>query len=94
MKTLAALLVLLATSGAALAGGDWSIDWHTIDSGGTMEAAGGNWELKGTIGQADATSADQLSGGNWNLTGGFWAFLSGALEELNQIFADRFEQSD
>lgn len=91
MKTIIALLMLLAASGAALAGNDWSVDWHTIDGGGTMEAAGGNWELKGTTGQHDASEANELAGGSWELTGGFWGVLSEFGELLNQIFSDRFE---
>ena len=59
---------------------------------GPLEAAGGDWELKGTLGQPDATEANELAGGNWELTGGFWAVLSEFGELLNQIFRDRFEE--
>ncbi len=85
--------LLLAAAGSLSAGDDWSIDWHTIDSGGVIEADDGNdppqWQLSGTIGQWDATEAREFTGGEWRLTGGFWALT---LEELaDMLFRDRFE---
>lgn len=89
MKQLAIILVLAALAAPAAAQ-DYEITRWTIASGGTMEASGGDWTLKGTIGQWEATEARELSGGQWKLTGGFWADL---LQELGDIlFRDRFEQ--
>ncbi|MCS6923272.1 MAG: hypothetical protein NZM10_02725, partial [Fimbriimonadales bacterium] len=44
--------------------------WWTIDGGGVTFAAGGGFNLGGTVGQPDASNA--LTGGSFNLTGGFW----------------------
>ena len=53
------------------------IDWFTIDCGGDS-SAGGNFELSGTIGQADAgPGSGTMTGGAFELTGGFWAGAAG-----------------
>jgi hypothetical protein len=90
MKKLALIVFLLACAAPAAAQ-DYEITRWTIASGGTMEAASGDgqWQLKGTIGQWEATEARELGNGQWRLTGGFWADVLGALEDL--IFSDRFE---
>jgi hypothetical protein len=62
--SLASLMLLLA--GVAPAA---DIDWSTIDGGGG-HSAGGNFELKGTIGQPDAGMV--MAGGDFSLAGGFW----------------------
>jgi hypothetical protein len=85
--TLAFLLVLLC---GPLAAQDYEITRWSVASGGTMEASGGDWILKGTIGQWEATEARELSGGQWQLTGGFWADVLEALGDF--IFSDRFEE--
>ncbi|MCC5866664.1 MAG: hypothetical protein JJU31_16200 [Wenzhouxiangella sp.] len=92
MKAFALIILLLAFRHAE-AGQDWSIDWHSIDSGGTMSATAGDWELKGTIGQPDATEARALTGSDWALTGGFWAFLGNGVELADRLFGDRFQSS-
>lgn len=82
-------LLLAFASGFVLAGEEFDIPWYTIDAGGEMVSAGGEFELSGTIGQWDATEARELSGGEWHLTGGFWGMT---LEELaDLLFSDRFE---
>jgi autotransporter-associated beta strand protein len=48
----------------------FSIDWHTIDSGGGT-SAGGAFSLTGTIGQPDGEG--RLTGGNFSLISGFWS---------------------
>ncbi len=55
----------------------FTIDWWTLDGGGVMWTAGGDFEVSGTIGQADAGVT--LVGGDFSLTGGFWSatFASG-----------------
>ena len=87
MRAIAMIMVGLV-SGAASAGDNLSIDWYSIDAGGTLSASGGSLELQGTIGQFDATSANELSGGSLRLTGGFWGLEAAVLD---QIFRDRFE---
>jgi len=64
------LIVLAALWGASVGAQDYSIPWHTTDSGGEMFSAGGAFELSGTIGQPDASGV--LLGGNFAVTGGFW----------------------
>ena len=90
MRMLAMLLLLFALS-SAQAGQDWTIGWYSIDGGGTMSASAREWELKGTIGQPDATQAMALKGGRWSLTGGFWAYLA---DIVDRIFSDRFQARD
>ncbi len=56
----------------ALALGQHSVDWHTIDGGGGV-SSGGDLILAGTIGQHDAGSpAAPLTGGGFTIVGGFW----------------------
>jgi hypothetical protein len=50
-------------------GGGYDLTWSTIDSGGVMRSAGGDFELSGTIGQPDAGG---MAGGDFAITGGFW----------------------
>ena len=56
----------------------YTIDWYTIDGGGTMTASGGTYALSGTIGQFDAGTEN---GGSYQLNGGFWGFV-GSLRQL------------
>lgn len=94
LKNLIAAIVLLLVTGPLAAescGGDFCVNWWTIDSGGILESesADEQWKLSGTIGQWDATEARALSGGQWRLTGGFWGM---SLEELADfLFHDRFQ---
>ncbi len=48
----------------------FDISWYTIDGGGGMFTAGGEYELSGTIGQPDAGLP--MTGGSFELSGGFW----------------------
>jgi hypothetical protein len=63
------VLVSLVCLGAAV-GGDFDLDWWTVDGGGEAFSTGGHLELAGTIGQPDAGVI--MTGGNLELTGGFW----------------------
>ena len=66
------MMFLIASVGVVLAQ-DYAIDWHTVDGGGEMWSAGGDYELGGTIGQPDALAdGNTMSGGTYTLTGGFW----------------------
>ena len=51
---------------SAQTGGDYDLSWSTINGGGTSN--GGEFNLTGVIGQADA---GLLSGGEFTLSGGF-----------------------
>lgn len=90
MKKIAVLLLLAALSAPAMAQ-DYEVTRWTIASGGTMESSGGDWSLKGTIGQWEATEPRELSGGPWKLTGGFWADILKTLGDV--LFSDRFEEA-
>ncbi|HOW68719.1 MAG TPA: hypothetical protein P5186_27825 [Candidatus Paceibacterota bacterium] len=63
--------ILLYVSCCAQLWGQYSIDWSTIDGGGST-SAGGQYVLSGTIGQPDAGA---MSGGTFTLNGGFWPGL-------------------
>jgi len=67
----AATIAFTATV-AAVTGpvGGFDLSWNTVDSGGGS-SAGGQFQLSGTIGQADAGVA--LVGGGWSVQGGFWS---------------------
>ena len=51
----------------------YSIDWYKIAGGGGT-STGATYQVTGTIGQPDASSA--MSGGNYSVTGGFWSLIS------------------
>jgi hypothetical protein len=51
----------------------YSITWYKIAGGGGT-SSGGGYQVAGTIGQPDASSA--MTGGNYTLTGGFWSLIS------------------
>ena len=86
IRTLVALLTL--SVGGTLAQ-DYAINWYTVDGGGEMWTAGGEFELSGTIGQCDAGAV--MTGGDFELAGGFWAgaaedeFCYGDLDGDNDI---------
>ena len=73
------ILAIVATVciGSTLAD-EFEITRSTIDGGGAMRSAGGEFELSGTIGQPDAGT---MSGDGFDLTGGFWFPLS--LDDCN-----------
>jgi len=68
-KSTAVWGMVLAVVGTALAVDEFEITRSTIDGGGAMESAGGDFSLSGTIGQPDA---GVMAGGEFQLTGGFW----------------------
>jgi hypothetical protein len=69
IQRLCAAAVLLA---AGQAGGQFEINWHTVDGGGAASSTGGAFDLSGTIGQPDAQTSSVMNGGTFELTGGFW----------------------
>ena len=54
---------------ASMIADDFQISRSTIDGGGAIFSAGGDFELSGTIGQPDAGI---MEGSGFTLTGGFW----------------------
>lgn len=54
---------------AALAIGNFQIDWWTIDNGGGT-SQGGDYAVSGSIGQPD--TGPRMSGGDYTVVGGFW----------------------
>lgn len=48
--------------------GDYDLSWSTIDGGGGT-SSGGQYVVKGTIGQADSAYS---AGGDYEVLGGFW----------------------
>ena len=54
--------------------GQYSIDWSTIDGGGTSTSTGGVYTVSATLGQPDA--GGPMIGGDFSLTGGFWAIYA------------------
>jgi len=47
----------------------YTLDWWTVDGGGTNPEGGSGYSLGGTAGQPDA---GLLQGGDYRLGGGFW----------------------
>ena len=72
------ILISITTIALASSGGDYVLDWYTIDGGGD-NSSGGEYTLSGTIGQPDAGS---MSGGDYSLDGGFWGMVSQFIYEL------------
>lgn len=68
--TLAPLLAILIHQPSTADAQSYSIDWHTIDGGGST-STGGVYSVSGTIGQPDA--GGPLTNGQYSVTGGFWA---------------------
>jgi hypothetical protein len=76
MKTIF-IMTVLALIGlqlpTRLSAQSYSIGWYKIAGGGGV-STNAPYQITGTIGQPDASSA--LTGGNFSVTGGFWSFLS------------------
>ena len=76
LRSFARLLgCLLLTSNFCLQalGQSYSVDWYKIAGGGGT-SIGGVYQVAGTIGQHDASTA--ISGGIYSITGGFWSLVS------------------
>ena len=77
-KTTLALLALLLVGAVLVAQAPaqaqspeqtYTLDWWTVDGGGTTSVSGGGYTLGGTAGQPDP---GVLTGGSYTLGGGFW----------------------
>jgi hypothetical protein len=76
LVTLVALLALASlaltqgqTRGSAPAALGYTLNWWTVDSGGTSDSSSGGYTLGGTAGQPDAAT---WQGQGYTLAGGFW----------------------
>ena len=82
---MAGLFILAGASGAF---GQFSIDWHTIDGGGG-KSTGGGYELRGTIGQPDASlvphTADLGNSNFYALAGGYWPGFNVCVVDLDDL---------
>lgn len=61
-------ILLPSPTAWAQSGGDYELEWSTVDNGGAI-SVGGDYALGGAMGQPDAGT---LSGGAYELSGGFW----------------------
>ena len=66
-------LALLLLAPVVLFAQQYSIDWYKVAGGGGT-STGATYQVTGTIGQPDASSA--MSGGSYSVTGGFWALIN------------------
>ena len=68
----------------ASSGGDFELNWFTVDSGGGT-SQGGDFSISGTIGQPDPGSS--MAGGDFELSGGFWGagFIHKTITEMKEI---------
>jgi len=64
----------------------FDLGWNTIDGGGDMWGAAGDFELSGTIGQPDAGAV--MTGGDFELTGGFWVAAAAPLVCVGDLNCD------
>jgi hypothetical protein len=64
-----AVLLAQGPAGAQTPQQTYTLNWWTVDGGGTMSAANGGYALGGTAGQADP---GVLTGGSYTVGGGFW----------------------
>jgi hypothetical protein len=63
------LIPTIVGASSTLTDDGYEINWWTVDGGGGV-SEGGDYTLKGTIGQPDASTTTE--GGNYSLRGGFW----------------------
>jgi hypothetical protein len=72
MKSLIAILAMVALMALSASAQSYSISWYKVAGGGGT-STNGPYTLSGTIGQPDASGA--MTGGNYSVTGGFWAII-------------------
>jgi PKD repeat protein len=78
--------LLVASVAYAQSGGNYDLDWSTIDGGGYTFSAGGSYNLGGTIGQSDVGVS---SGGAYVLEAGFWGGTAPVVTPLVANFSAR-----
>ena len=84
-------LALLAAVGAALELQAQQQLERSVIAGGSGEAGGGQFYVRGTVGQIDAEPLQPATGGVFAVTGGFWAGTDWARVPEPPIFNDGFE---
>ena len=65
----------------ASSGGDFELNWYTVDGGGGA-SQGGNYSVSGTVGQPDASSS--VSDEAYSLVGGYWGVSF--IQKMKEIF--------
>lgn len=71
--------------------GDYEIRWHTI-AGGAGQAGGGDFQLRGSVGQHSASADHPAEGAGFSHRGGFWVLLATrGRAVVDRLFRDRFE---
>jgi hypothetical protein len=78
---LALFVLAVLPAGARQPQQAYTLDWWSVDGGGSTFSTGAGYALGGTAGQPDA---GVLSGGGYTLGGGFWR--GGMLARQYQIF--------
>lgn len=74
---------------SANAGEDLRVDWYSINGGAGNASAGGDYELRGSIGQAVVGTS---GGDGYELTAGFWqARRAPCASDPERIFCNGFE---
>lgn len=88
MRRLLVLMMFLACAAGSAAqvasGGEFTLQRSVVGGGGGT-LSGGDYQLRSTAGQAEASS--QSSGGTMTVTGGFWAGKT----HIDVLFRDSFE---
>lgn len=80
---LVGVLCCLMMAAFVFAGSEaWSVSWWTVDGGGGVSAAG-DYQLSGTIGQADAHL--EMAGNSYTMAGGYWTWQSSYVSYLPVI---------
>jgi len=74
----------------ASSSGGFEIGWQTVDGGATL-ASGGDYQLRGTVGQPDVDPAHPAESADFTHSGGFWTILPLVGEAISDaVFRDRF----
>jgi len=71
--------------------GTYDIRWQAI-AGGAGQASGGDFQLRGSVGQHSASADHPAAGAGFSHAGGFWVVLAARAQALlDRVFRDRFE---
>lgn len=94
-RRLPAVVVAIVAGGLALvdssagAGEDFRVGWYSINGGAGTASIGGDYRLRGSIGQAVSGT---VSGGDYELNAGFWqARRASCATTPDRLFCNGFE---
>lgn len=74
-------------------GTSFDISWHSVNAGGTV-ASGGDFQLRGSIGQPEASPAQPATSQSYSHRAGFWVVLATRGKGVvDRIFRDTFNQT-